>query len=175
MFGLGFFELTIFGMIALIVLGPEKLPHAARTLGKWYALIMHTKNRLTHEMQTELHLLETQQQIKAELAKLQAAETAIKEQMHKLEGAVAQNREQILAELSDTAKEPQAQPDLSNGFVSSLANSLTNTAHTTPMTAHWFLLGDYDKKRRLPKAPYLPMTQADALLFEGQTKTADTP
>ena len=36
MFNLGFFELLLFGMIALIVLGPDKLIYAAKTLGKWY-------------------------------------------------------------------------------------------------------------------------------------------
>ena len=33
MFDIGFSELLLFGVIALIVLGPEKLPQAARTAG----------------------------------------------------------------------------------------------------------------------------------------------
>jgi sec-independent protein translocase protein TatB len=33
MFGIGFFELLIIGLVALVVLGPEKLPRAARTAG----------------------------------------------------------------------------------------------------------------------------------------------
>ena len=37
MFDIGFSELLLFGVIALIVLGPEKLPQAARTAGQWYA------------------------------------------------------------------------------------------------------------------------------------------
>lgn len=35
MFGIGWTEMVIIGVIALLVLGPEKLPGAARTLGKW--------------------------------------------------------------------------------------------------------------------------------------------
>ena len=35
MFGIGWTEMVIIGVIALLVLGPEKLPDAARTLGKW--------------------------------------------------------------------------------------------------------------------------------------------
>ncbi|MDO5652308.1 MAG: hypothetical protein Q4G13_09300, partial [Moraxella sp.] len=36
---------------------------------------------------------------------------------------------------------------------------------TKPMTYHWFLLGDYDRKRRLPAAPFLPDYTASALLY----------
>ena len=42
MFDIGFSELLLFGVIALIVLGPEKLPQAARTAGQWYAKIRRT-------------------------------------------------------------------------------------------------------------------------------------
>jgi sec-independent protein translocase protein TatB len=36
MFGMGFGELLIVLIIALIFLGPEKIPQTARTLGKWF-------------------------------------------------------------------------------------------------------------------------------------------
>lgn len=35
MFDIGFFELCLIGVIALLVIGPEKLPRAARTVGLW--------------------------------------------------------------------------------------------------------------------------------------------
>lgn len=34
MFGLGIWELALIGIVALLVLGPDKLPEAARSLGK---------------------------------------------------------------------------------------------------------------------------------------------
>ncbi|RAV24614.1 twin-arginine translocase subunit TatB, partial [Staphylococcus warneri] len=37
MLNVGLSELFLFGIIALLVLGPEKLPQAARFAGKWYA------------------------------------------------------------------------------------------------------------------------------------------
>lgn len=167
MFGLGFFELAIFGVIALIVLGPDKLPHAARQLGKWYALIVHTKNKLTHEMAVELQLLETQAQIKSELAKLRATESVIKEELAKLQGAVEQNREQILAELSPhapTPKEPSTDSWVKDWISTHTDDPATDQLPTTkPMTGRFFLLGDYDKRRRLPPAPRLPNYQADRL------------
>ncbi len=35
MFDVGFLELLLIGVVALLVLGPERLPRAARTAGKW--------------------------------------------------------------------------------------------------------------------------------------------
>ena len=35
MFDVGFWELTIIGVVALLVIGPERLPRVARTAGLW--------------------------------------------------------------------------------------------------------------------------------------------
>ncbi|MEW8587286.1 MAG: twin-arginine translocase TatA/TatE family subunit, partial [Candidatus Thiodiazotropha sp.] len=35
MFDVGFWELTIIALVALIVIGPERLPKVARTAGLW--------------------------------------------------------------------------------------------------------------------------------------------
>ena len=35
MFDIGFWELTMIAVIALLVIGPDKLPDVARTAGKW--------------------------------------------------------------------------------------------------------------------------------------------
>ena len=35
MFDVGFWELVIIGLVALLVVGPERLPKLARTLGLW--------------------------------------------------------------------------------------------------------------------------------------------
>jgi len=35
MFDIGFWELTVIGVVALLVIGPERLPRVARTAGLW--------------------------------------------------------------------------------------------------------------------------------------------
>ena len=35
MFDIGFFELVIIGVVAVLVIGPERLPKVARTVGMW--------------------------------------------------------------------------------------------------------------------------------------------
>ncbi len=36
MFDIGFWELTIIAIVALLVIGPERLPQVARTTGMWF-------------------------------------------------------------------------------------------------------------------------------------------
>ncbi|MFA5625963.1 MAG: Sec-independent protein translocase protein TatB [Thiohalomonadaceae bacterium] len=36
MFDIGFWELVVVGIVVLLVLGPERLPTVARTVGLWY-------------------------------------------------------------------------------------------------------------------------------------------
>lgn len=138
MFDIGFSELLLFGVIALIVLGPEKLPHAVRTAGRYYAKFRRTLTNLQAEIENELDLAEARKQMQAEITKIRENEADIKKQMDELKSNL-ENLQQ------------------------SQFNNFEKTA-TKPMLNQWFLLGDYDKKRRLPKAPFLPNYQADNLL-----------
>ena len=39
MFDIGFWELLLIGAVSLLVIGPEKLPEVARTVGRWVAKV----------------------------------------------------------------------------------------------------------------------------------------
>ncbi len=56
MFDIGFWELCLVGVVALIVLGPEKLPRAARTAGLWLAKARRTLATVKEEVNRELEL-----------------------------------------------------------------------------------------------------------------------
>jgi len=56
MFDIGFWELCVVGVVALIVLGPEKLPRAARTAGLWLAKARRTLATVKEEVKRELEL-----------------------------------------------------------------------------------------------------------------------
>ncbi len=149
MFDIGFSELLLFGIIALVVLGPEKLPHAVRTAGRYYAKFRRTVATLQSEIEAELDLAETRKQMQEELAKIRQAEADMKKEMDALRTSFHELQENQQHSLNQT-----------------LNVQHTNTA---PMLNTWFLLGDYDKKRRLPNAPFLPNYQADKLMFNHQT------
>tara|TARA_R100000935_G_scaffold15536_1_gene31134 strand:- start:101 stop:790 length:690 start_codon:yes stop_codon:yes gene_type:complete len=88
MFDIGFSELLLFGVIALIVLGPEKLPQAARTAGQWYAKIRRTVSTLQSEIEAELDLAETRQLMQKELAKIRQTEAEMRREMAEMRGSM---------------------------------------------------------------------------------------
>jgi sec-independent protein translocase protein TatB len=53
-FDIGFQELIIIFLVALVVLGPERLPEAGRTLGRWINEIRRGVNNVKTQMETEL-------------------------------------------------------------------------------------------------------------------------
>lgn len=53
MFDIGFSELALISIIGLVVLGPERLPRAARTLGYWIGRARSTFNHLRSELERE--------------------------------------------------------------------------------------------------------------------------
>ncbi len=56
MFDIGFAELLIVAVVALVVLGPEKLPTAARTAGLWVGRIRRTLTGIQSEISEELRI-----------------------------------------------------------------------------------------------------------------------
>ena len=70
MFDAGFSELMLIGVIALIVIGPERLPGLARTAGKWLGkgkrMLSDVKAEIDQEIKAEelKQILEVQKQNK---------------------------------------------------------------------------------------------------------------
>lgn len=63
MFGISFSELLLVGLIALLVLGPERLPGAARTAGLWIGRIKRSFNAIKSEVEREIGADEIRRQL----------------------------------------------------------------------------------------------------------------
>lgn len=70
MFDIGFGELLLCGVVALLVLGPERLPKAARTAGLWIGRLRATVQRFTAEIDRELKAEELRQTLREEARSL---------------------------------------------------------------------------------------------------------
>jgi sec-independent protein translocase protein TatB len=62
-FDIGFSELLVVFVVGLLILGPERLPHAAKTAGLWVRKIRRSINSVQREINAQLDQEELQQKI----------------------------------------------------------------------------------------------------------------
>ena len=85
MFNIGSFEVLLICVIALLVLGPERLPSAVRTAGLWIGRFRRSFYKVKSEIERELNADEIRRQLHNEsvMAELESAkesvETAVQE------------------------------------------------------------------------------------------------
>ncbi|MCQ8106263.1 Sec-independent protein translocase protein TatB [Methylomonas sp. SURF-2] len=65
MFDVGFSELLMVGTVALLVIGPEKLPKVARLSGFWLGKAQRAAAGIKEQISQELHAEELRQQLAA--------------------------------------------------------------------------------------------------------------
>jgi len=61
MFDVGFFELLLIGIVALLVVGPERLPKVARTAGMWLGRGRRFVNSVKEDIDKEIKADELRQ------------------------------------------------------------------------------------------------------------------
>ena len=70
MVDIGFWELCLIAVVALLILGPERLPVAARTAGLWIGKARRLIGNVKTEIDRELQLDELRQRLKDEEIKI---------------------------------------------------------------------------------------------------------
>lgn len=112
MFDIGFAEILIVSVVALLVLGPEKLPTAVRTVGMWVGRIKRSLTSIQHEISEELRVEElrrttaiSKEELEAELKELQKPFKAAAKDVEKAATAAEQ------PVISDTEQQAPAQAD----------------------------------------------------------------
>jgi sec-independent protein translocase protein TatB len=133
MFDVGFSELLIIAVVALLVLGPERLPKAARFAGLW----VRKARAQWYSVKSELELELAQEEMKQHL---QSVENSIKAPMQELQN-----------DLQD------AQNEINNGFVDAGRNEV-QTAIPPPAPAP-----DVEEQAPAAETPALPDTADEQL------------
>jgi len=72
MFDVGFLELMLIGVVGLLVLGPERLPKAARTVGLWIGKAKRGVANMQREINAQLEAEELRQKLSEQEKKLNA-------------------------------------------------------------------------------------------------------
>jgi len=106
MFDIGFSEIVVIAVVALIVLGPERLPKAARTLGHLFGRLQRYVNDVKADISREMELEELrklQQQMKSAASDLEQSMTsAVKD----VETGVREVEAQLNAGAAETPAPP---------------------------------------------------------------------
>ena len=122
MFGISFSELLLVGLVALLVLGPERLPGAARTAGLWIGRLKRSFNAIKQEVEREIgadeirrqlhneHILSMEEQAKKILAPLQDAVKPPTPTEPTFSTAPVEPASPAPVSLSKTASDPAPQP-----------------------------------------------------------------
>jgi len=99
MFDIGFSELLVIGIVALIVIGPQRLPQVARTLGHLFGRMQRYVNDVKADIAREMEM--------AELKKLQ---TTIEDAAGAFQSSVSQEVNEAESELNKLAQAAQPEP-----------------------------------------------------------------
>jgi sec-independent protein translocase protein TatB len=99
MFDFSFGELAVIGTVALVVLGPERLPKVARTVGEWVGKAQRYVSQVKSDINREMELAELKklqeearqaaQSVQSSLAEVGSGLTSIEAEIGKGTGAAA--------------------------------------------------------------------------------------
>lgn len=109
MFDIGFSELLVIAVVALLVLGPERLPHAVRMTGAIMGKARRMMASVREELEREMELAEMQQRIKEQMEKagLDDARKALEQTQQSLQDTQSALSRDVLA---DAKPRPPAPP-----------------------------------------------------------------
>lgn len=107
MFDIGFGELLVIGVLGLLVLGPERLPVAVKTLGLWLGRFKRSYRQVRSEIEKEIGADEIRRQLHNEdiMHSLQSSKEELENftrhtqhELNNVEAKLKQSKAELLAE-----------------------------------------------------------------------------
>ncbi len=132
MFDVGFSELIVIALVALIVIGPERLPRVARTMGALLGRAQRYVNDVKADIQREVDLDE----LKSIRSTFQDAAKSVQQSVSQVGDELQAAGESLTHSVSGTPEhmaEPTAAPPLAAGesLTHSISGALENQAEPT--------------------------------------------
>ncbi|UJF21914.1 Sec-independent protein translocase protein TatB [Shewanella sp. OMA3-2] len=137
--GIGFMELLLIGILGLVVLGPERLPVAVRSITGWIRAIKRMANSVKDELEQELKIEQLHADLKkAESKGLSNLSPELQQSIDELkQAAQSVNRPYKVEDINPTASTP-----ITNDSVASVSSdgklgdetikSTADTSHSSP-------------------------------------------
>ncbi|MFY2856686.1 Sec-independent protein translocase protein TatB [Achromobacter xylosoxidans] len=119
MFDVSLTELMVIGVVALIVIGPERLPKVARTVGHLLGRAQRYVNDVKSDIQREIELDELRK-FKSEM---ETAAQDVQQSLNDTHNALQEPVQQFRAELDEVAREASGKPAVTAGGETATASA----------------------------------------------------
>ena len=108
MLDIGLFELVLIGIVALLVLGPEKMPSAVRTAVLWIGRAKRSFNKVKNEIEQQIDADDIRRQLHNEsiLADIEKAKKNANQLIEDTQSEIDETREQVNRSVEDIKKMP---------------------------------------------------------------------
>lgn len=131
MLNIGMTELLCFAIIALLVLGPEKLPEGARFAAKWYGKFKRLISSVQNEIDRELHLTEFREEVQKEIERITELERRMQLQIDALRNQPAQMQS------AEVSAAPEPNTENFNSLNYQLIETSTLPYSRSHLIKHW--------------------------------------
>ena len=113
MFDMGFTEMVLIGIVALIVIGPERLPGVARTAGKYFGRLKRFMTTVRADVEQELRADELRQILAEQQKELDTIKDSISDAGKEIDqqiDAAGKAKNEFMASLEDEPAAPEDTP-----------------------------------------------------------------
>jgi sec-independent protein translocase protein TatB len=110
MFDIGFSELLVIGVVALIVIGPERLPRVARTLGHLAGRLQRYVSDVKSDISREMELEDLRKMRDSMQQAATSFESSVKSELDKTETELNKSVEAVIQDKAVEAKPAEAPP-----------------------------------------------------------------
>lgn len=100
-FGIGFAELIVILVLAGLVMGPHRIRHVARTLGRWTAQLQGISREFARQLNSELDSLDQDSEMKTtmqEMREMQRELKSLREELSQVPKAFLQESKSVVDE-----------------------------------------------------------------------------
>jgi sec-independent protein translocase protein TatB len=108
-------KLVLLALIALIVLGPEKLPGAARTAGALLRRVRSGWDNVRAEVERELEIEQIKRTAREAAAQAEAVQTQLKDQLQQVHDPLAKLAGEVKAGMTQPSDQIMTGPTLADG------------------------------------------------------------
>jgi sec-independent protein translocase protein TatB len=123
MFDISFMELLVISIVALIVIGPERLPAVARTIGHLYGRCRNFVYAIRTDIHNEMRMEELKKMQSSVQETAQSIEDSVQQGVDRLKSAMTEgNNEQPPSADSSSQPESQKQPIPGSGATAQIGH-----------------------------------------------------